>query len=101
MATIRTIEGKRGIVYRAIIRKRGQNLSRTFSTKSNARRWAAKTEAEIESGMDEAAYTIIRAWLLGRQSDEDQAYMIREQFISGRISLEQAVTAWLLLSHFT
>ena len=50
MATIRTINGKRGTVYCAIIRKRGQNLSRNFHTRSNAQKWAAKTEAEIEQG---------------------------------------------------
>ncbi len=50
MATIRKIDGKRGTVYRAIIRKRGQSLSRTFSIKSDAAKWAARTEAEIERG---------------------------------------------------
>lgn len=47
MATIRTIEGRRGIVYQALIRRRGKALTRTFRTKSDADRWAKKTEAEI------------------------------------------------------
>jgi hypothetical protein len=50
VATYKTIDGKRGTRYRAIIRKRGQQLSRTFPTKTDAKRWAEKTEDEIERG---------------------------------------------------
>jgi len=48
VATIRKIDGKRGTVYRAIIRRKGQTLSKTFRIKSDAAKWSAKKEAEIE-----------------------------------------------------
>jgi hypothetical protein len=46
--------------------------------------------------MDEATYTAMLAWMLACQSDEDQADMIREQFLSGRISQAQAIGALVL-----
>ena len=50
MATIRTLTGRTGTVYRAIIRRKGQTLSRTFPTKSDADRWALRKEADIDRG---------------------------------------------------
>lgn len=51
MATIRTISGRRGTVYQAIIRRQGRNLSRTFPNRADARDWARKTEAEIRANV--------------------------------------------------
>ena len=50
MATILTLNGKRATRYRAVIRKHGHSLSRTFSIKSDAKKWADKTEADMERG---------------------------------------------------
>ncbi|MGI9341373.1 MAG: site-specific integrase, partial [Gammaproteobacteria bacterium] len=48
MATIRKVKGKRGTVYRAIIRRKGQSLSKAFTTKTDAKNWAIRKEADID-----------------------------------------------------
>jgi integrase len=56
MATITKLQRKTGTVYKARIRRplRGE-LTRTFSTRSDALRWARKVEAEVDR--DEAGIT--------------------------------------------
>jgi len=50
VATIRKVDGKLGTVYQAIIRKKGQRpLCRTFMRKSDAKKWAVKKEADLQS----------------------------------------------------
>jgi hypothetical protein len=44
VATIKSIDGKWGTRYRAIIRKQGKNMSRMFNIISDAKKWADKTE---------------------------------------------------------
>ena len=58
MATIRKVNGKRGIVYRAIIRRRGVSLSATHRTRSDAEKWARRKEADIDR--DIAGITVNR-----------------------------------------
>lgn len=50
MATIRTLTLSSGTVCRAIIRRKGQALSRTFPTRSDARAWAGGKKADIDRG---------------------------------------------------
>ena len=55
MATIRKIDGKRGSVYRAIIRKQGQNLSRTFKIQMDAIAFRSPT---VSGGFAESLVTL-------------------------------------------
>jgi len=48
VATIRTIERKKGMVYKAIVRTHGQILTRTFHTKSDATKWGKRTEQQLQ-----------------------------------------------------
>lgn len=51
MATITKQQGKRGISYKVRIRKpNNPTVTKTFSSKSLAEKWARKTELEIEEG---------------------------------------------------
>ena len=65
MATIRTIERKRGTVYKAIVRTHGQTLSRTFDTKSDAAKWGKQTEQALQresSGLVSEGHRSKSAW---------------------------------------
>ncbi len=48
--------------------------------------------------MDDPAYRLLQAWMLACHVDPDAAQMISEQFLSGRISPEQAIAAWQRLA---
>lgn len=48
MAAIQKRPGKIGVRWRALVRRRGVVLSKTFPTKARAAAWAAKTEVEIQ-----------------------------------------------------
>jgi len=48
MAAIQKRPGKTGVRWRALVRRRGVVLSRSFATKALAQAWAAKVEAEIQ-----------------------------------------------------
>lgn len=48
MATLRRVSTARGTVYRAVIRRKGVVLSRTFRTRSDAGAWALRKEADID-----------------------------------------------------
>jgi hypothetical protein len=48
VATIRKIEQKRGTRYQPIIRIHDEQLTRTFRRRSDATKWADKTEKTIE-----------------------------------------------------
>lgn len=51
MATIRKIEGKRGVRYRAVVRKTGRpETSQTFRTKKLAEAWARAQEQAVDEG---------------------------------------------------
>lgn len=51
MATIEKIQRQSGTVYKAKVRKQGHpTTTRTFKTRTAAKRWAAKFEGEIEEG---------------------------------------------------
>jgi integrase len=69
MATIRKIQRKTGVVYKAIITKRGQALkSQTFTLKRDAIAWAKRLEADQE--MMEALGTCGAAMRLDELVDE-------------------------------
>ena len=50
MATIRKRVGPKGTRYMAVVRCEGQSCTATFRTKSEAKKWAGITEAEITKG---------------------------------------------------
>ena len=50
MATIRKRVGPKGTHYMAVVRCEGQSCTATFRTKSEAKKWAEITEAEITKG---------------------------------------------------
>ncbi|WP_163372897.1 site-specific integrase [Endozoicomonas acroporae] len=50
MATIRKRLGKKGVSYQVIIRRKGQELTKTFTKKAQAEIWARQTEADIDRG---------------------------------------------------
>ncbi|MEJ1405270.1 MAG: hypothetical protein RPU73_15625 [Candidatus Sedimenticola sp. (ex Thyasira tokunagai)] len=58
MATITKLQGKRGISYKVRIRKpNNPTVTKTFSSKNLAEKWARKTELELEENtyFDKAA----------------------------------------------
>ena len=50
MAQIRERKGKTGVRYMAVVRLEGQSRTATFTTKSQARKWAKVIEADIITG---------------------------------------------------
>jgi hypothetical protein len=49
MASIIKLEGKKGVTYKAVIRRQGfKTVTRNFSTRKAAREWARDTEGNIE-----------------------------------------------------
>jgi hypothetical protein len=48
--------------------------------------------------MDDDAYRLTMAWLKANQTDPEGAELIREQYLAGNISHEQAIGAWLALA---
>ena len=51
MASIQKVEGKRGVRWKAVIRRRGYpTTSQNFSRKTDAEKWARGIEAKIEAG---------------------------------------------------
>ena len=51
MAWIQKVEGKRGVRWKAVIRRRGYpSTSETFDRKTDAEKWARGIEARIEAG---------------------------------------------------
>ena len=49
MATITKLQGKRGLSFRVRLRRKGVVESRTFKIRSDAERWARKTECEVDT----------------------------------------------------
>ncbi len=75
MATISKIEGKKGSTYKVRIRKpNSPTVTKTFSSKNLAKKWARKTELEIEEGtyfdkVEAASHTV--ADLVDRYLNEE------------------------------
>ena len=93
MATIRTIEGKRGTRYRAIVRKRGETATRTFSTKTDANRWAHKLEAEIERGAA-GLVTAGQKWTLSQAIDKYIAEILPEKAAGTQPTYRKQLLWW-------
>ena len=48
MGAVRVINGKRATRYRGIVRMKGYDVSRTFGTRTDAKRWIRQAEAAID-----------------------------------------------------
>jgi len=99
MATIRKVKSRSkknpgAIRYQAIIRRKGVNLSKTFTTKARAEAWARIKEADVETGKihslnaSQEGKAMIND-LLGRYEDEKakkkKSYMASEQYTIKRL----------------
>ena len=62
MAQFRRYKGKKGVTYQAIVRLRGQALSRTFDKSEHAREWARRVESAIDTATVEKPFQR-EAWL--------------------------------------
>jgi len=91
MAWIQKVEGKRGVRWKAVIRRRGYpSTSETFDRKTDAEKWARSVEAKIEAGkfQDQSQarrYTVgdlidryISEIIPQKKAGEDQIFQLRQ-----------------------
>jgi site-specific recombinase XerD len=97
MAQFRRYKGKKGVTYQAIVRLRGQALSRTFDRSDDARNWARAVERAIDQATHEKPFQK-EAWLHSKiEEAEAQANMYGSDFTR---SPNRAWTLGRALDHY-